>query len=465
MFFADIDDTLTEELTSDYAEVFRSIRELMALLDVDSYAEMGDQHEHAAQLLKRETELSARIRHSLPEELPSNLDPTIIETFLTAYRLECLYPETVGSFAETASTIPLITLPHFHAREVDPEIRSRAFAELASRFQISAEALGRIDQAFAVAREKLSRRRTFVDYTRSRLLNENGEPRERDLLKAEFDHYFPRNHLHASEIELVVTRTCVYWCLPKPSELEPRETDEERESVVAWLKHTGRFAFQYFSHFTTISSFDARDAEPAWLAEIVDDLGWPESEVIQLLNSTTTLEKTSEIEKYLIHDTWGHMWQGDLTDLGRLYDTMESLKSPVDANEHLELPEGNVISPLDLIYLTAQGRIRFDDELAARYLDHWIRLRLEAALAPIVAELTADSIEYKFKLDNGERGEDLPSSSMFSNNPAKLDFAWVDISYFIRSLRRTHDGYFKNDALRLSLIERTALLLKLKYPR
>lgn len=463
--FADIEDELTGELASDFSEVFSSVKRLTELLNLDSYAEMGKGDVPASVLLQAEAELSGLLSHDLQENLPTEIPIPVVDTFLLAYRLEPLYPDTVGTVEETVSTIELVTYPHFKARRVCAARHSSALATLAKKLQVSEHRLQAIEVEFRKAEEKLKQRRLLVDVVRKWLVDGENAAKPKKEIKQVFDRYFPGNPLRPDEIEMIVTRTCLYWSLPKEKELEENRTVEEKEEAVAWLKHTGRFAFQYFSHFPTFSSFDARDAGPDLVSDLAAELGWTEADVIEGLNSTTTIERTAEIEKYLIHDTWGHMWQGDLTELRRLYDTMESLKSPVDANEHLHLPDGNVVSPLDLVYLTASGTIRFDEELATRYLDQWIRERMDALLAPIVAELTADCIEYKFKLDNAEKEDLLPSSSLFYDNPAKLDFAWVDIGYFVRSLRRTNAIYRKSDELKHNLVERMCFLLKLKYPR
>lgn len=464
-FFSDIEDELTGELATDFAEVFASVRRLTELLDLDSYAEMGKGDVSASVILQAEAKLSGLLSHELVEELPAEIPVPVVDAFLLSYRLEPLYPDTVGTVEETVSTIPLETYPHFVARKVDSARHLSAYAALAGKLGVTEDRLQAIESEVVASTRRLEKRRTLMDTVRRWLIEEEGVPRSGDEIKAVFDRYFPENPLRASEIGMIVTRTCLYWSLPRNEELEPDRTEEEKKLAEEWLKYTGRFAFQYFSHFPTFSSFDARDADPGLISELSESLGWDEPDVIEGLNSTTTIERTAEIEKYLIHDTWGHMWQGDLTDLRRLYDTMESLKSPVDANEHLRLPDGNILSPLDLLYLNAGGKIRFDEVCATRYADQWIRERMDALLAPIVAELTADCIEYKFKLDNADKEDLLPSSSLFSDNPAKLDFAWVDIGYFVRSLRRTNAVYRKNEDLKRNLVERICSLLKLKYPR
>ncbi len=462
--FSDIDDELIWERSGDVQASFQAVRELAGLLNLDSYAEMGG-GVAATELVEKARLLAEDLRHPLEQTLPEAPNREVLARFLTAYRLEELYPDTVGRPEEVLTSIPLITLPMFPVRNLDPEVRSQTAAALATAWKLTPAQCEVIEKAVTVARERLTWRRRLVDEVRLLLTEPNGKLKDRTGIKAVFDQYFPGNPLLASEIEVVVTRTCLYWCLPKAEDITARATDQETAEVKEWLAYTGRFAFQYFSHFPTFSSFDARDADSHLSSRIAERLNELPTDIMSGLNSTTTIERTAEIEKYLIHDSWGHMWQGDLTDLGRLYDTMESLKCPVEAGDHVVLPDGNVVTLLDLCYLTGFRSIHYDIHLASRYTNAWLRRRLDALLAPIVAELTADCVEYKFRLQHGQQGDLLPSSSMFAHEAAKLDFAWVDLGYFIRSLRRTNATYQKDVALKESLVSRFALLLAHRYPR
>ena len=116
--FADIEDELTGELASDFSEVFSSVKRLTELLNLDSYAEMGKGDVPASVLLQAEAELSGLLSHDLQENLPTEIPIPVVDAFLLAYRLEPLYPDTVGTVEETVSTIELVTYPHFKARRV-----------------------------------------------------------------------------------------------------------------------------------------------------------------------------------------------------------------------------------------------------------------------------------------------------------------------------------------------------------
>ncbi len=461
-FFPHIEDELLGDICADYARLLEDVGDITQLLDLDKYDEMADSHARGEELAARQEQLGRKLKLDLSADFPEHMDSQVVEVFLESVLIAEHYPDSVGPVAEMATSIPLVTMPKFLATSCSPEQREALVSKICDHFQVGEPVLQKARARAEDARVRLAARRELVDQLRAMVLDAQGEVVAKPELKAVFDLFFPENPLTADDIDLVITRTCIYWCLPSQKELGDRP---DAEAIYDWLKYTNRFAFQYFSHFPTFSSFDARDSAPELIERLANSLSCRPVEVVDRLNAATTIEKTPEIEKYLIHDSWGHIWQGDLTELARMYDTMESLKSPVDCNEHLTLPNGNVISPMDTVYLNRKGQLEFDEELAVDYIDQWLRIRVRTLLAPIVAELTADMVEYKFKLDNKEDADLLPSSSMFADQPSKLDFAWVDLGYFIRTLKRINLVYNKNKALRENLIDRMVILLKTKYPR
>jgi len=457
-FYRDIDDELLR-LGPEAKPLLETIRDITRRLDMDSYLDMGA-HEQKAVLRGLEAQLTETLALPLAVDLPTKPQRQVVRTLVESYALARLYPDTVGPIEEVRSTIELLTLPRFKTEQFEPG----QLDALCAAMQITPDERAQIDAVVVDAEGRLARRRACMDVIRG-WFGDLG----RSEVKTLFDRYFPDNPFVAEQIDVVLTRTCIYWCVPSKKDFEAAPhvksmSEPAREAALAYLKRMRRFAFQYFSHFPTFSSFDARDADPSLIDDLCNALDIERSVAVDLLNTTATIETTSEIEKYLIHDTWGHTWQADLSELRHLYDHMESLLTPIDATDHLQLGD-NVVTLLDVLYLNLRGELLYDEALATRYADEWLRQRLSGLLAPIVAELTADIIEYKFHLDNEGAEELLPSSSLFDFNPAKLDFAWVDFGYFIRSLRRTTDRYAKSEALRDNLVERIALLLKLKYPR
>ena len=123
------------------------------------------------------------------------------------------------------------------------------------------------------------------------------------------------------------------------------------------------------------------------------------------------------MDKYLIHDSWGHYWQADLTRLGTLYDRMASLHLPLSPGDTVRLGD-KLCTFLDLVYLRRDGALVFEEALARKFATAWIFERFEPLLAPIVAELAADTIEYRFRADCRAAGLEMPASSLFPHHPA-----------------------------------------------
>jgi len=476
--FSGIPDELLGQLSARHASIFDQIRSLMGLLDLDTYAEMNPSARHDLERLRRvENELGQQLIRpvaSIDAELPAEPDRAVLQAFAGAYLLERLYPKTVGDPDEILSTLELRTLPDFRVRDLDDSHQERAFTRICEELSLLPDEVAQLRSEASEAESRIDRRTVLVDRIRALVERQSDSPSKptRSGTKALFDRYYPNNPLRKEEIDLVVTRTCLYWAVPGAGTLQQQETfgqtrtPEEQAQTLDFLKGLRRFSFRAFSHFPTFSSFDARDADPSLIDELAADMDCSRSEIVSLLSAVTTVETTEDIEKYLIHDTWGHIWQADLSRLGSLYDRMESLvRAPISANDILDLEDGTCATLVDILYLNRDGHIAYDADLADRVIDAWLRVRVESVLSPIVAELAADVIEFKFRLDNPTIASELPSSSLFADNPAKLDFAWVDIGYFIRTLKKTNLAYGKSQSRLTNLVESLRLTMRTKYAR
>ncbi len=125
---------------------------------------------------------------------------------------------------------------------------------------------------------------------------------------------------------------------------------------------------------------------------------------------------------------------------------MASLHLPLSPSDSVRLDD-KLLSFLDLVYLRRDGSLVFDETLARRYAAAWTQERFQPLLAPVIAELAADMIEYRARAECRAAGLELPSSSLFAHHPAKLDFAWADLSFFVKALKRVNTLYEKDEAL------------------
>ena len=237
-----------------------------------------------------------------------------------------------------------------------------------------------------------------------------------------------------------------------------------RKATLDYLERLRRFNFYNFSHFPAFTSFDAREMDPTHLDRLASAMNLDRAGLVALLNTAVFIEERDNLEKYLVHDSWGHYWQADLTGLGTLYDRMASLQLPLAPSDVARVDE-KLCTFLDLVYLRRDGTLLFDETLARRFAAAWMYERFQPLLAPVIAELAADMIEYRARTACRAAGLDLPSSSLFPHHPAKIDFAWADLSFFVKSLKRVNTLYAKDEELKAGFVERARLLFRLKYRR
>jgi hypothetical protein len=479
-------DDLLGPLPASFGPLAETLRELVALLAVDSYTDMGKATEAQRQQLKQleatlAAELTPTLQTTTEKPLPHDWVATAPSSVREAWYSACLalphYADTVGPPEEHLSTIASPSLQSFRPRTLEPAQHQKQLRQLAHRLQLAPATQAQLEQDLQAHLSRLKHARALIDALRQPLLRHNDDgtaelsPRACAQL---FQQLFPDSPLYADEIDLILTRTGMYWVVAANEDLKrPERTDDEVAAAQQWLKQLRRFRYELFTHFPMFSVFDARDAEPELIHALTQALGWSQQAVLDQLSRSLMIESRPELEKYLIHDSWGHIWQGYLTDLTTHYDHLATKQFPLNADHHVTTPDGNVICLADCLYLHRNGSVDFNAELADSYIDALISQRMVALLTPICAELTADIIEYAHGYDFQQqpgRGVDqatgpLPSSSLFAHNPTKIDFAWADMQYFARSLARPIRHYRRNSSLREALVTRLSALLRLKYSR
>ncbi len=449
-------------------------RALIELLNVHSYAEMGqtaaDGH---GKLVEIESRLQATLATPSTEEKDFRRGTTTAReaayAFAQAFRLSALYPDSVGAGDDVIATLPVPTFSCVHPARTDPAQYETTFLRLCQRIGLDDATRASIEAEAQNAARRLARRHAAVGLLREELRpNPDHAPTSIDAHRF-FGFLFPDHPLRPGEVEVVATQSCVYFCILSQEQFERTETflardENARRQTAEYLKRLRQFNFYNFAHFPAFTSFEAREMDPADLDRLGRALGLERAELVALLNTVVFIEERDNLEKYLIHDSWGHYWQADLTDLGTLYDRMASLHLPLSPSDSVRMDD-KLLSFLDLVYLRRDGSLLFDETLARRYASAWTQERFQPLLAPVIAELAADMIEYRARAECRAVGLELPSSSVFAHHPAKIDFAWADLSFFVKALKRVNTLYEKDAALRDSFVERARLLFRLKYRR
>ena len=131
----------------------------------------------------------------------------------------------------------------------------------------------------------------------------------------------------AGEVKLVKTSSALYFCLPtEPQEKEQASSipaDERNKAHKTPQRTTASYEkflrkiweVEPFAHFPVFGTFNAEDLDLTFRQEIAADTELS----LELITSTLTrmvgVLPLAELDKYLIHDTWGTSVAGKFTRL------------------------------------------------------------------------------------------------------------------------------------------------------
>lgn len=470
-FFPEIRDAVTGRIRPRFAAILQQIEKTLEAQKRWKAAAAPRQAKAASGLRGEEAKLRGRLLTRFRDSAALDSIPAdVAESFTRAVRLSGHFRDTVGKRdpSRVRASMPLATFPHY---EIHAPSRPRAAAlasALSRRFGLGAavEAGMRAEDALADRRIRLK------EGVIASLLSFAGMSRRVRLEPAAvaklFKALFASSPLCAGEVGLVATDTALYFCIPTLAEMKATEgwkarKAKDRAAVEAFLGMAWKFRFDYFTHFPAFSFFDSKSAAPELQGWLERKVKAEPADIRECLNHAVGLLDRKQIEQYLIHDTWGHVWQDDLTAMRFLYDRMASLQFPL-APERSHVLDGNVVSIADLIFVTPAGAARLDRETARRFIREDLQEKVEALFAPVLAELTADILEHKFLTDNPAKGHLLTSSSLFGDKPTKFDFTWNDLSYYVAVLRNPNEAYDKHPAQRQAFLARLDWILDRKTP-
>ena len=380
-FFDTSSDLFTRPLDPAMAAPCADARALVELFNVDSYTKMGRIEAGRATRL---AELESRLEHALarPAVLTKDTpwaaaDWEAAYAFAQAYRLSALYPDTVGAEGDIIATLPAPTFTCVHPARPDPARHGATFQRLCAPLGLSDADREAIEAEAQNAARKLARRHRLVGLLRAELRPDSAHPATSADAHRFFSFLFPDHPLQPGEVEVVATQSCLYFCILSNDAFAKTESflardETARRHTLDYLKRLRQFNFYNFSHFPAFTSFEAREMDPAHLDRLGGEMGLERAELVALLNTAVFVEERDNLEKYLVHDSWGHYWQADLTQLGTLYDRMASLQLPLSPSDTARLDD-KLLSFLDLVYLRRDGSLLFDETLARRYAAAWWR--------------------------------------------------------------------------------------------
>lgn len=235
-----------------------------------------------------------------------------------------------------------------------------------------------------------------------------------------FRRLYPLCTLRPGEVKLYWTHCTAHFAV------FVRET--RGEEYACFWDSVGGFRFPYYDHFPMFGFLDTSMADHDWVTRIAELSGQPEGRTRRILDSSVMALKGETVELYLLHDIWGHRWQGPLTRWKRYYDRLKLQDESLVVTERTTR-DGRSIPFSDLIQAEVEGgavRLYYGSEALWQWLSSEVEERLALAFTQLLSEQTADLIEHKYETDRPPEAPCLGTTSHFPGLPCKPDFAVQD---------------------------------------
>ena len=284
-----------------------------------------------------------------------------------------------------------------------PDKREQLKSALQHAFNLDSERMDRLNRELSTRTRPLRHRHQIIKslQTRFNLVSDNPKL-DADILQL-FQSLYPDSPFEAGEVKLVKTASALYFCLPTEPVVKrgqkskfSEEDDPSQHPQAYYEKFLQKiWEVEPFAHFPVFGTFNAEELDLTFRQEIAADTELS----LELATSTLTrmvgVLPLLELDKYLIHDTWGHQWQESLLDFEVPYTALTLFKRPLSLTETASVL-GKQTSFADTFIKTEAGTITLDSEKLQQFIDAELYERAIIAFTPILAEMLADVVEYKF---------------------------------------------------------------------
>jgi len=266
-----------------------------------------------------------------------------------------------------------------------------------------------------------------------------------------------------ADVDVVITSTALFLCLPyRGTSLVGAAEDErppgERRAIAAFLDRV-RVEQQSLKsiRFPAFGIFDGAVVAPALVARLTaaarlapEFASIEESAVAETLATMVTVLPTMELEKFLVHDVWGHGWQQTLCEFEWKFRQLAAIGEPLGLASGAQFAASAAV--LARAFTPENGDVTLPEAKLLQIVEADLRGRIEVGMNLVVAESLADLIEHKFS----RCGSPLPSSSLLPESPLRLDLSIADARLMIRAwrapYRRLLDDAAERERLREDLV-------------
>ena len=314
-----------------------------------------------------------------------------------------------------------------------PSKRASLKMQLQRAFDLDAETVNKLNRQLSTRTSPLQHRHQIMKSleTRFNLVSDNPKL-DADILQL-FQSLYPGAPFEVGEVKLVKTSSALYFCLPTEPIEKSQKSKQSEDNNASERPKTNDEKFlrkiwevEPFAHFPVFGTFDAEDLDLTVRQQIAIDAELPVESVTSTLTRMIGVLPLAELDKYLIHDTWGHQWQESLLDFEVPYTALTLFQRPLSLTETASVL-GTQTSFVDTFVKSETGTIELHPVKLQQFISAELYERAIIAFTPILAEMLADVVEYKFLELYPEQEHLLPSSSLLKAFPSKLDLTLVDL--------------------------------------
>ena len=419
----------------------------------------------ATELRRRLLDLAPRLAEDVPAPFAPDADEHRL-WFTQAALLWMHYAEIGGVRLDTVGSLTLRRFPVDLSSS--PGDRALLRSGLARAFGWSAQELAKLEDDLAPSMSGLRLKIAITGVLVERYLAglAGGAKSDRTLTGALtlqlMRLFYGEVPFHAEDVNLVVTSTALYFCIPyHGGQLDTpgfaARPARERRAVKQFIQRldagnsalTDRFPSFGFFDRGALSADLVRDVT-AGLAGAGQEAG--EDTVRETLATMVSILPTHLAEQYLIHDGWGHVWQEALCDFETPYRRLVHVSEPLTPDTGPLF--GGPGTPRLAEAFRAQGDVTLlDEEKLALVTSRDLAGRIESGLGAVMSEVLADLVEHKFVRRVHPSDAVFTSSSLLPHEPLKLDLTLADLRAHVRYWRRPYRALIRDKRARIELTE------------
>jgi hypothetical protein len=185
----------------------------------------------------------------------------------------------------------------------------------------------------------------------------------------------------------------------------------------------------------------------------VEATGEDRHDLTEALTTMVTILPSAEVDKYIVHDAWGHQWQALLFEFEESYHEVSEYGYLPPLEREVPNHPDTLIDVIDAAVADlAEGRA-IDMERWETYMRAELSTRLIQSLSGLLAEVLADAVEWKYLELQPHRKAELLSSSFFKEYPCKLDLTMIDLGLYFWFATKGFERFYERPQRRSWLSE------------